>query len=63
MTQAQHFNMERKRKLDISDEKPFHENINGSESQVNPFTGKAYSQRYYDILAGRQGTTLSKFKI
>jgi hypothetical protein len=54
--------MERKRKLDIADEKPFHGNINGSESQVNPFTGKAYSQRYYDILAGRQGAFLSGFR-
>lgn len=62
MTQAQHFSMERKRKLDIADEKPFHGNINGSESQVNPFTGKAYSQRYYDILAGRQGAFLSGFR-
>ncbi len=63
MTQAQYLSMERKRKLDISNEKPFNENMNGSESQMNPFTGKAYSQRYYDILAGREGEFLFRLQM
>ncbi len=60
--------MERKRKLELDAEddgrKRSHANAsttgaaNGNAPatpQINPYTGRAYSQRYYDILEKRQG--------
>ena len=47
---------ERKRKLDVFTDAP---STNGAAAggvpTVNPFTGRAYSTRYYDILSKRRG--------
>jgi len=52
--------MERKRKLDLPTELENNNTQNkhtGNEggSAVNPYTGRPYTSRYYDILAGRKG--------
>lgn len=60
--------MERKRKLDIYDEATpaaaagREGSANGDglqrdagDSGINPYTGRPYSGRYYEILAGRKG--------
>jgi hypothetical protein len=39
-----------KRKIVVDDAAP------SGEPGVNPFTGKPYSDRYYEILKGREGT-------
>lgn len=54
--------MERKRKLEIngstSTEKR-RENVEGEaaaeNSSINPYTGRPYSKRYFEILDGRKG--------
>ena len=47
---------ERKRKLDVfSDAPPANGAAAGGVPTVNPFTGRAYSTRYYDILGKRRG--------
>jgi len=47
---------ERKRKLDVfTDAPPAANGAAGALPTVNPFTGRAYSTRYYDILAKRRG--------
>ena len=44
---------DRKRKLDVfTSDGPA---SNGAAATVNPFTGRAYSQKYYDILGKRKG--------
>ena len=58
--------MERKRKLEVYEAPPAPAAANGGGYQqtaappaggdtINPYTGRPYSQRYYQILAGRQG--------
>jgi hypothetical protein len=44
---------ERKRKLDIADESAAKRP--DMAASINPYTGKNYSQRYYDILEKRTG--------
>lgn len=47
---------DRKRKLDVfSDAPPANGAAAGGVPTVNPFTGRAYSTRYYDILGKRRG--------
>ncbi|KAK9866336.1 hypothetical protein WJX84_010224 [Apatococcus fuscideae] len=48
---------ERKRKLDVFDDKPtgFSSQPPPLRAGVNPFTGRPYSARYFDILAKRKG--------
>jgi hypothetical protein len=47
---------ERKRKLDVfTDAPPAANGAAGALPTVNPFTGRAYSTRYYDILTKRRG--------
>jgi hypothetical protein len=48
--------MDRKRKLDVLD--PVGGILPGQPGRsVNPFTGRPYSQRYYEILEKRMGKT------
>ena len=54
--------MERKRKLEIYEEGAPGTAPNGAapagqpeEQTINPYTGRPYTKRYYDILAGRKG--------
>ena len=50
--------MERKRKLEIFEDGPAGNNGAGPEDgdqTVNPYTGRPYTKRYFDILAGRKG--------
>ena len=51
---------ERKRKLDVFDDKPtgFSSQPPPLRAGVNPFTGRPYSARYFDILAKRKGRFL-----
>lgn len=56
--------MERKRKLDIDTGAEGEPGANGGniqENDRNMFTGKPYSSRYYDILAGRKGASCMVF--
>lgn len=53
--------MDRKRKLDVFEQdagKRFHA-ANGSampvQASLNPYTGRPYSSRYYEILSKRKG--------
>jgi hypothetical protein len=58
--------MERKRKLEVYDGQP-QAPVNGGaygqqtaappagDNGINPYTGRPYSQRYYQILSTRQG--------
>lgn len=48
---------DRKRKLDIYEAAPAGVTVVPPASQptVNPYTGRQYSQKYYDILAKRKG--------
>jgi pre-mRNA-splicing factor ATP-dependent RNA helicase DHX15/PRP43 len=49
---------ERKRKLDIADDSAAKRADiagMGTPAGINPYTGKTYSQRYYDILQKRTG--------
>jgi hypothetical protein len=50
--------MERKRKLEIFEDGSAQNNGAGPEDgneTLNPYTGRPYTKRYYDILAGRKG--------
>lgn len=49
--------MERKRKLEGFDDVPAKRLSGGAAdgSSVNPYTGRPYSQKYYDILEKRTG--------
>ncbi len=46
--------MERKRKLEVESDLEERKRAHG-EATVNPYTGRPYTQRYYDILEKRQG--------
>lgn len=54
---------ERKRKLDLGDADPSKQGrgaaggggAGAEDSGVNPYTGRPYSPRYYEILAKRKG--------
>lgn len=51
--------MERKRKLELfeNNNSDANQQQDGDQSgSVNPYTGRPYTKRYYDILKGRQGT-------
>ena len=50
--------MERKRKLEIFEDGSAGNNGAGPEDvdqTVNPYTGRPYTKRYFDILTGRKG--------
>jgi hypothetical protein len=51
--------MDRKRKLEVPDmsapKRAAQGDMGAGGGSINPFTGKAYSQRYYDILSKRTG--------
>lgn len=53
--------MERKRKLDVyqtaSKDRPDGSSIGAEQNggTLNPYTGRPYSERYFEILRGRQG--------
>lgn len=50
---------QRKRKLDLQEQEKDPNDLKKSiQSGMNPYTGREYSSRYYDILAGRQGACL-----
>jgi hypothetical protein len=55
---------ERKRKLDIADDsaakRPDVVAGMGTPASINPYTGKNYSKRYYDILEKRTGEGLQQ---
>jgi pre-mRNA-splicing factor ATP-dependent RNA helicase DHX15/PRP43 len=57
---------ERKRKLDIVDESAAKRSEvtagMGTPAGINPYTGKSYSKRYYDILEKRTGEGLQQAK-
>ncbi len=47
--------MDRKRKLEMFSDDLAAGDGRASPAAVNPYTGRPYSQRYYDILDKRQG--------
>lgn len=50
--------MDRKRKLQIFEDGSAQNNgavPEDGDQTVNPYTGRPYTKRYYDILAGRKG--------
>jgi len=50
---------QRKRKLDLKGQDKDPDDLKRSiQSGINPYTGREYSSRYYDILSGRQGMCL-----
>lgn len=49
---------QRKRKLDLQEQEKDPHLKKSIQSGMNPYTGREYSSRYYDILAGRQGACL-----
>lgn len=57
--------MERKRKLEVDDgpskkqETALMDGYVDPTGGINPYTGKAYSKRYYDILQKRRGKLLT----
>ena len=56
----------RKQRIDLSDLKPSGSSTsngggNGGDTSVNPYTGRKYSSRYYDILAKRKGLPVYEF--
>ena len=53
--------MDRKRKLDVDIAAEQLKRPNMNDGGVNPYTGRPYSQRYYDILQKRTGKTLCLF--
>lgn len=57
--------MDRKRRLDVGTEWSKKEKLNDSTAQstnVNPYTGKSYSQSYYDILEKRKQLPVWEYK-
>lgn len=59
--------MERKRKLELFETGPNGEGANGdaegagADAAINPYTGRPYTPRYYEILAGRKGKINNSF--
>lgn len=51
---------DRKRRLDV--EEPGVP-VGRQQAGLNPYTGRQYSQRYYDILAKRQGVMLRSMQL
>jgi hypothetical protein len=53
---ASHAMSERKRRLDLGDEAAIA--AERANPGLNPYTGRQYSQKYYDILNKRLGTSI-----